>query len=148
VAGVRIDLASIRRWIDEASAAASVAVIETAGGLFSPLAPGLTNFDLARALRPNQVVLVAADRLGILHDVTSAMGLAAARGLAIDVVVLSTPDPPDPSTGTNAAELEQLDLARPAATFPRLPWDAAGTKAAAQLLIAALETGSSSRDAV
>ena len=51
MAGQRIDLGAILRWIEEQSA--PLVVVETAGGLFSPLGPGLTNADLARALQPS-----------------------------------------------------------------------------------------------
>lgn len=136
IAGVRIDLGNIRRWISEQIA--PIVVVETAGGLFSPLGPGLTNLDLARALRPNALVLVAADRLGVLHDVTSALGLAAARGCKVDVTALCVSQPPDESTGTNATELERLGLVRPVATFPRAGEDHPTSVAAADRLIEGL----------
>jgi len=135
-AGVRIDLGAICRWIAEQEA--PIVVVETAGGLFSPLGPGLTNLDLARALRPNAIVLVAADRLGALHDVTAALGLAAARGCSLDATVLSASQPPDLSTGTNALELEHLGLVRPLATFPRASAEHPASLAAADKVIAGL----------
>jgi dethiobiotin synthetase len=85
-------------------------LVETAGGLFSPLGPDLTNFDLARALDPSVWLLVAPDALGVLHDVTATLGLARARGRAPDHVLLSASRPPDESTGTNAPELEALGI--------------------------------------
>ena len=42
--GVRIDLGAIRAWVDKM--AAPITIIETAGGLFTPLGRGVTNLDL------------------------------------------------------------------------------------------------------
>jgi dethiobiotin synthetase len=67
-----------------------------------------------RAIEPSVTILVAPDRLGVLHDVT-----ACAR----KVIVLSAPRTPDASTGTNAAELESLGIAHVIASFPRALWD-------------------------
>jgi dethiobiotin synthetase len=95
------------------------AVIETAGGLFTPLAPGLTNWELARALDPSIWVLVAPDSLGVLHDTTATLEAARARGRVPDFVVLSAARPADASTGTNAAELESLGIVTPVAVLSR-----------------------------
>ena len=48
---------------------ASPLVVELAGGLFSPLAPQLTNAEVIAALAPTFTFLVAPDRLGVLHDI-------------------------------------------------------------------------------
>ena len=85
-------------------------VVETAGGLFSPLGESLTNWDFARALEPGLWVLVAPDALGVLHDVTATLLACASRGRSPDVVVLSAARAPDASTSTNAAELKRLGL--------------------------------------
>jgi hypothetical protein len=53
-------------------------------------------------------VLVAADALGVIHDVTAALLAAKARGRVPDLVVLSAARAPDASTGSNAAELARL----------------------------------------
>jgi dethiobiotin synthetase len=92
--------------------APGVLVVETAGGLFSPLAESFTNWDVARSLDPSFWVLVAPDALGVLHDVTATLSATAARGRSPDAVVLSAARAPDASTGTNAAELERLGLVR------------------------------------
>jgi len=102
-------------WSHESSPAIEprpdVVVIETAGGLFSPLSAALTNWDLARALDPARWVLVAADALGVLHDSTATLLAAAARGRRPDLVALSAARSADASTGTNADELERLGIA-------------------------------------
>jgi dethiobiotin synthetase len=86
-------------------------LVETAGGLFSPLGPGLTNFDLARALDPATWLLLGPDALGVLHDMTATLGLARSLGRSPDHVLLSAARTRDESTGTNATELETLGIA-------------------------------------
>jgi dethiobiotin synthetase len=86
-------------------------LIESAGGVFSPLAPGVTNFDLAQALEPSLWVLVAPDSLGVLHDVTTTLATCRLRGREPDLLVLSAARTPDASTGTNRAELATLGIA-------------------------------------
>jgi hypothetical protein len=83
-----------------------VTLVETAGGVFSPLGRGLTNLDIAERLLPASIVLVAPDSLGVLHDVTAT--LRAMGGTRPDFVVLSAGRPPDLSTTTNGAALEDV----------------------------------------
>ncbi len=144
--GLTVELPPILAWVDAAAneappAARSWLVIETAGALLSPLAQGLTNLDLAKALRPDTLVLVAPDRLGVLHDVTAA--LLAFRTLAPElpspVVVLQPPAVPDTSTGTNARELRALGIATTVTTFPRADVDATETETVALRLVHLLD---------
>jgi dethiobiotin synthetase len=115
-AGTQLNLQDLKRWVEDAEAQCTtlhcITLIETAGGAFSPLAPALTNAALVDALdaRP---ILVAPDRLGVLHDVTAT--LASLRCSASIELVLSQTPPADASTGTNAAELERLGISRVAA---------------------------------
>jgi dethiobiotin synthetase len=133
-AATRIDLGVIDRWVGEHEAA--VTIIETAGGLFSPLGHGATNFELMQTVHPHAVILVALDRLGVLHELTTTLALAAARGGPPMGVVLSTPAKSDASTGTNARELAALGIARPIAVFPRAPIRAPASTDAARRVIA------------
>jgi dethiobiotin synthetase len=123
-------------------AAADVLVIETAGGLFSPLGPRVCNATLASALRRElgalDVVLVAPDRIGVLHDLTACLLAATAAGLARPHVVLSSPQARDPSTGTNAGEARTLGIAEVACVFPRAPYAAPESLASAAALLALL----------
>jgi dethiobiotin synthetase len=136
-AGVQIDPRAIDRWVRQHEA--PVTIIETAGGLFSPLGNGLTNFDLLRGLCADVVILVAPDRLGVLHELTATLGLAEARGGPEFAVVLSTPPSRDASTGRNAAEITELGIAHPVAVFPRADERAAATIAAARTVIGWIE---------
>jgi dethiobiotin synthetase len=126
--GTAIELAQVASWVDQiecdmkrhvSSDRALWSVVETAGGVFSPLGVGITNFDLARALEPAIWVLVAADALGVLHDVSATYQALAARGRTVDHLVLSQAREPDASTGSNAAELHTLRIATPCALLER-----------------------------
>ena len=80
-------------------------VVELAGGLFTPLAPGTDNADLALALEPSSIVLVAVDALGVLHHTRAAALAADARGLPRAHLALVEPSSHDASTGYNTAPL-------------------------------------------
>lgn len=103
--GRRIDLAVIANWTESIRAQADVVVLELAGGLFTPIHDDHTNADLVRVLAPTKTLLLAPDRLGVLHDVIATTRAAQATGIRIDGIVLSAPAEPDDSTGTNADEL-------------------------------------------
>lgn len=113
------------------------AIVESAGGLYSPLSDDETNADVAIAYaRSALVVLVAPDRLGVLHDVGACMRAAEADGITIAAVALSAPAQADASTGTNAAEIERLGLAESVVVFPRARVEDDATKRAALELYA------------
>ena len=118
-AGVAISTAVIADWV--AACATPWTIVETAGGLLSPLAPGVTNLDLARALAPDLLLLVGVDRLGVLHDVSACL-LAlrtGAGGLPEPHLILQAPEVADQSTGTNADELVTLGIVPRVTTVPR-----------------------------
>lgn len=134
-AGVAIDLQPIATWVD--AHACPWVLVETAGGLLSPLGRGLANVDLARALHPDTVLLVALDRLGVLHDVSACC--LALRVLAPElretVTILQAPATADLSTGTNAIELVTLGVVDQVFTIPRgAPTDPAVQAAADRLV--------------
>jgi dethiobiotin synthetase len=133
-AGVRIDLGAIERWIAEHEA--PLTLVETAGALFSPIGYGVTNFDLARVVEADAVLLIAPDRLGVLHDLTTTLALAAAKGDADLGIVLSAPATKDTSTGRNAAEVERLGLGSVVAEFPRAACGESASQSAAEKVAA------------
>jgi 8-amino-7-oxononanoate synthase len=114
-----IDPVAIRDWVAGYRARAEAVVLELPGGLFSPLNEDLTNADLLATLDPTAIVLVAPDRLGVLHDVAATRRAAESLGLRFDGIVLSAPENPDSSTGTNEAELARLEPSLP--VLVRLP---------------------------
>lgn len=126
--GRSIALQQIADWVTEGERQARASskrpsadwtVIETAGGVFSPLSPTETNFDLAQRLEPATWLLVAADSLGVLHDVSATWQAMKARGRLPDHLVLSQARKPDASTGSNANELALLGPRAPTAVLRR-----------------------------
>jgi dethiobiotin synthetase len=111
--GQFIELAAVLEWVAAAEQGATTAkrpltLVETAGGAFSPLNPKATNCDLALALKGDLWLLVAPDRLGVLHDVAATLGAMAQRGRLPDLVFVAPAPGPDASTGSNAEELRRL----------------------------------------
>ncbi len=117
--GVTIELSVIRRYVSEVRAQCDGVVLELAGGLFTPLGEALSNADVARALGPTAVLLVAPDRLGVLHDVAAATRAAEAEGLRVTGLVLVAPELADASTGTNAGQMRVVTDVRVLAELPR-----------------------------
>lgn len=100
-------------------------VVETAGGLFSPLSDDATNAELVRALSPDLHLLVAPNRLGVLHDVEACRRACDAMRLRVDLVVLTGP-PRDESGTTNAQEIARrlpvVSLTNEGEIEPLLRW--------------------------
>jgi dethiobiotin synthetase len=141
-AGVTIDPAALhRRWLELATTWPTM-VVETAGGLCSPLDEHVDHAGWLAAAPPMiraglRLVLVAPDRLGVLHDVAAALHAAAAHGLTVDAIALAPPATADASTGTNAEELAARAPARgrPIVVLPRAASaELAGHAAVARLL--------------
>jgi dethiobiotin synthetase len=140
--GLRIDEQVAANWVRKVEAEVAThisphiaiwSIVETAGGVFSPLSETATNLDLALALEPATWVLVAADALGVLHDVSATLQAMRARNRAPDHLVLCAARAPDASTGTNATELAALGIATPSAVLARD--DDRGVEAFAALLL-------------
>ena len=123
--GAAIDLDALLARTREHALGADVVLVEGAGGLCSPLSWERDLTDVARALDA-PVLVVGADRLGVVnHALLTLRALAGAR-LAPLGVVLSAPERPDASTGTNAGTLARVlarsdpHLAGRVATLPRV----------------------------
>jgi dethiobiotin synthetase len=102
--GVALDFDALVDAIRRAAAGAEIAIVEGAGGLFAPITWERNARDLARALEA-RVVVVAADRLGTINH--TLLTLAALEGVDVAALVLSAPETPDRSTGTNAASIRE-----------------------------------------
>jgi dethiobiotin synthetase len=137
-AGSAIDLAAIVAQTKSLRLETEGTLVELAGGLFSPLGPMLTNADLAAALEPTHLILIAPDRLGVLHDVGATLRAATAIGVRLGGVVLSAPTVSDASTGTNGLELQGVWGAAILSEFPRAGLDAESTRQAALRLARSL----------
>lgn len=109
LAGVEIDLEALAGKAARLASATGLLIVETAGGMLTPLTDaGATNTELTALLGPERVILVARDRLGVLHDVGACLRVAHAMNLAIDLVVLTQDRRAATSGLENAAELERL----------------------------------------
>lgn len=112
-----IELDRVRPWLErlqpDGTDQEPTLVIETAGGVFSPLSDSQNNLDLAVALGPAEWILVAPDRLGALHEVLSTLRAMQSEHRAPDWVVLSAFGAADASTGTNASELRRRNITAP-----------------------------------
>lgn len=106
-AGVSIELEDLLSFVEVAESrlegfSRPLSIVETAGGVFSPLSDNATNFDLARALDPAVWVLVCPNALGVLHDVQAALRAMVQR--LPDLLVFSESREPDESTVSNVQE--------------------------------------------
>jgi dethiobiotin synthetase len=115
--GPSIDFSTLVAGVKAAGQQVEFSVVEGAGGLLVPLDARRDTRDLASALA-FPVLLVAANRLGVLSHLLATVEAARARRLVIAGLVLTEVDQsPDPSAQTNARILrERLDL--PVLTFP------------------------------
>lgn len=134
--GRSLDLAPILAHVARLRADADLVVVELAGGAFTPLDDTRTNADLLAAFPDGRRVLVALDRLGVLHEVIATIRALAHEPtpLPIDAIALHAAVDSDASTGTNADELQRL-LRIPVTPFPRVtPSDFAYSAAALHML--------------
>jgi dethiobiotin synthetase len=77
-------------------------------------------------LKPDALLLVAPDRLGVLHDVASTTRAASTTPLRVDGIILMAPEQPDASTGRNASELSGVTNVPVLAVLPRAAPDELG----------------------
>ncbi|OUW77390.1 MAG: dethiobiotin synthase [Saprospirales bacterium TMED214] len=100
-AGQLVD--GIRIWEQNSE----LVVVEGAGGLFSPLADGILNIDLAMELNAS-VIVVAANRLGAIHQTIATCEAAAKRGTQPVGIVLCDPTgTADDSAKSNSEQIEK-----------------------------------------
>jgi dethiobiotin synthetase len=124
-AGDVIDLGRLSEIVSKVRMQTSFALVELAGGLFSPLTDTALNADWVALLEPDATLLVAPDRLGVLHEVLSTTRAAQSMSVAVAATVLSAPPQAmqDASTGLNISELQGF-LSMPVYALPRLTTDA------------------------
>lgn len=108
--GVSVTLDGLTDWVDRWSSEADWVVVETAGGACSPVTDRATNLDLARASAPDRLLLVARDRLGVLHELSSTLAAVRAARLSDPICILSSP-PDAPAHCANAEEARRLRIA-------------------------------------
>lgn len=105
--GRRVDPDLLRSGIEWWREQVDLLLIEGAGGLLSPLSDVDTVADLAVDLGC-PLLIVAADRLGMLNQTLLTVEAAERRGLRVAGVVINRVQPQrDESSGSNLAELER-----------------------------------------
>lgn len=101
---------------------ADLLMVELAGGLFAPLTDQWLGLDLARHVSRATVLVLAPNRLGVLHDAIATVRAAEASGVGVSHLALVEVSQPDPASAHNAAALAAW---LPAATrLHRLPYAA------------------------
>jgi dethiobiotin synthetase len=135
--GRRIDLRRILAYVENAPREALPLFVELPGGIFSPLTEAILNADLVRLLAPDALLLVAPDRLGVLHDVLATLRALQPADPPVTAIALVCPATPDSSTGTNAAELRLLGTPS-VFELPRAPVEELAASAALRRLYAEL----------
>lgn len=123
VEGGRLDLDTALLEIERIAAGTDVTLVETAGGLLTPLAWDWTMVDLAEQLDAT-VLVVSANRLGTINHTLLTLGALELGGVQPTGVVLSAPPVPDESTPTNCASIARLSGLDRVIELPRLARDA------------------------
>jgi dethiobiotin synthase len=113
-AGQSLDPTALARWVRSVGGAETV-IVETAGGLFSPLSERAANADWIALVDWAAHVLVCPGRLGVLHDVAAT--LAAAPSIPWSLLVVSAVEGQD-EAALQAAEIERAVLPRLSRTIP------------------------------
>lgn len=105
--GNAVDPAKLLAGVDCWCGDYDIVLVEGAGGLFSPLAEGVLNLDLAISMEA-PIVLVAANRLGVIHETLACVTAAANRGVSIAGIILSdVSDQDEPSKASNRSQIER-----------------------------------------
>lgn len=118
-AGVTLDPDLLDAAVRSAQANSDALIVEGAGGLLVPITEHVS-FDALFARWSLELVVVAANRLGVINHVRLTCAAARAAGLTIRVVVLNRPSSTgeDPSLADNAAVITELERV----PVVELPW--------------------------
>ncbi len=117
-AGRDLDAATLLPWI-QGHAAAHAVVVEGVGGWEVPLAPDMRISDLAEELGL-PVLIVAANRLGVLNHTLLTVAAVQARGLEVVGVVLNDAFGSHPDLSRWNRDDLRRHLAVPVFSFPRI----------------------------
>jgi dethiobiotin synthetase len=117
--GRTLDLQRIRDEVQRAcESGVRLVLVELAGGAFSPMTDDVSCAQFARSLPGARAILVAADRLGVLHDLGSTTRACAALGLPLEGIVLSGTERPDVTERQNASEIPLVTTVPLLASLP------------------------------
>jgi dethiobiotin synthetase len=139
-AGVEIDLRHIQACFAQIQAEHDVLLVESAGGLLTPLTGTLTMRDLAVALGL-PVIVVARNVLGAINHTALTVGAARQAGLAVVGIVLNAGERSDGvAAQTNPESLARWGGAPVLAVVPWAPEpDLAAVAALGEPIVAALQ---------
>lgn len=110
-AGIAIGFERIAAAFETARADADALVIEGAGGILVPVAPGIDMAELARRLEL-PLVIVARAALGTINHTLLTLEAARARGLRVLGVAISHTEPELPAASMRNLEALRAQLAR------------------------------------
>lgn len=106
-AGQKLELGEVVRFVRDVRGVEEFMLVETAGGLLSPLTGNARCIDLAVALCA-PIILVAPQRLGVISQVSMAIEAAQSRNVRILAVVLNEmEDLPEEDAEANVWWIEQ-----------------------------------------
>jgi dethiobiotin synthetase len=126
--GVRIEVHELTDRIRALSVGVDQVLVELVGGLLSPFTWEDDALDFAHLLEARAVV-VGADRLGTINHILLTLRALKAERIPVAGVVLSAPELPDATTGTNADAIRRLSGLDAVVTVPRLPSPAQAAEA-------------------
>jgi dethiobiotin synthetase len=130
--GGAIDLDTLLLRIEALGEGADLVLIEGAGGLLSPITWEWSIVEVARTLGA-AVLVVGADRLGVINHAQLTLSALELAGLEVAGMVLTPPETPDASTGTNAAAIVRLGGIARVTTLARVDDPAMGGSVVAEV---------------
>ncbi len=117
--GATVDLDALILQLERLGEGADVMLIEGPGGLLSPITWEWTVVELARALGASALV-VGMDRRGVINHAQLTLSALELAGIPVMGLVLTTPESPDATTGSNASAIARLGGIARVATMPRM----------------------------
>ena len=108
VEGAPLDHAPLLATLATLRAEADVVLVELAGGLFAPLSATWLGVDLVRHFPEATLVVVASNRLGVLHGTIATVRAARAEHVTVQHLVVCEQATPDPSAAHNLRLLREL----------------------------------------
>jgi dethiobiotin synthetase len=120
--GITLDFDALISRIERYGQNAEYLLIEGVGGLLAPVTWEWNMVDVARALGACALV-VAMDQLGTINHTLLTLSALELAGIPCAGVVLTTPELPDQTTGTNGAAISRLSgvdrvVAAPKSAYP------------------------------
>ena len=128
--GRALDFDDVLAEIERYAEGSEVTLIESAGGLLAPIAWDWNAADLAESLGA-RVLVVGADRLGVINHTLLTLSALELAGLLTAGVILTTPATADVSSGTNAEAIARLSGVERILVAPRTNDPAAAAAAIA-----------------